>query len=107
MAFVGFHERAAYCASKGGVTQLTKVLAGEWGRNGIRVNCVAPTFLRTPMTEPMLADQDFYQEVLSRIPLGYIGQPSDATGAVIYLASDAADMVTGSTILVDGGWVAW
>lgn len=107
MAFVGFHKRAAYCASKGGVTQLTKVLAGEWGRFGIRVNCVAPTFVQTPMTEPMFEDEEFMQEVLSRIPLGYIGKPSDVTGAVIYLASDASDMVTGSTILVDGGWVAW
>jgi len=107
MSFVGFYKRAAYCASKGGVTQFTKVLAVEWARYNINVNCVAPTFLFTPFTEPMFQDKGFHEEVLRRIPMGRIGKPEDVTGAVIYLASDASDLVTGSTILVDGGWVAW
>jgi len=107
MAFVGYHGRAAYCASKGGVTQFTKVLAGEWGKHGVRVNCVAPTFVDTPMTRPMFEDREFLRDVMSRISLGYVGKPSDVAGAVIYLVSEAANMVTGSTILVDGGWVAW
>jgi len=107
MAFVGYYDRAAYCASKGGVTQFTKVLAGEWGKYGVRVNCVAPTFVDTPMTRPMFEDREFLQDVMSRISLGYVGKPSDVAGAVIYLVSEAANLVTGSTILVDGGWVAW
>jgi NAD(P)-dependent dehydrogenase (short-subunit alcohol dehydrogenase family) len=107
MAFVGYYDRSAYCASKGGVTQFTKVLAGEWGKHGVRVNCVAPTFVDTPMTRPMFEDREFLRDVMSRISLGYVGKPSDIAGAVIYLVSEAANMVTGSTILVDGGWVAW
>lgn len=107
MSFVGFYKRAAYCASKGGVTQLTKVLAIEWAPYNINVNCVAPTFLYTPLTKPMFEDKEFYEEVLNRIPMRRIGNPEDVTGAVIYLASDASDLVTGSTILVDGGWVSW
>lgn len=107
LAFVGYYKRAAYCASKGGVTQFTKVLAGEWGQYGIRINCVAPTFIETQMTRPMFEDKEFLSDVIARIPLGKLGKPSDVAGAVIYLVSDAADMVTGSTILVDGGWVSW
>ncbi|MCS7234314.1 MAG: glucose 1-dehydrogenase [Synergistetes bacterium] len=107
MAFVGFYKRAAYCASKGGVTQLTKVLAIEWAPYNINVNCVAPTFIYTPMTKPMFEDKDFHEEVLRRIPMGRIGNPEDVVGAVIYLSSEDSNLVTGSTILVDGGWVAW
>ncbi|MDW7739080.1 MAG: SDR family NAD(P)-dependent oxidoreductase [Bacillota bacterium] len=107
MAFVGFFKRAAYCASKGGLTQATKAMAVELAEFNIKVNCVAPTFLKTPLTEPMFEDIDFYNEVLSRIPLGKIGTPDDVVGAVLYLCSDSADLITGSTILVDGGWVAW
>jgi len=107
MSFVGFYKRAAYCASKGGVTQLTKVLAIEWAPYNINVNCVAPTFLYTPLTKPMFEDKEFHEEVLNRIPMRRIGDPEDVTGAVIYLASNASDLVTGATILVDGGWVAW
>jgi len=107
MAFVGYYGRAAYCASKGGVTQFTKVLAGEWGKHGVTVNCVAPTFVDTPMTRPMFEDREFLDDVMSRISLGHLGKPSDVAGAVVYLVSEAANMVTGSTILVDGGWVAW
>jgi NAD(P)-dependent dehydrogenase (short-subunit alcohol dehydrogenase family) len=107
MAMVGYYKRAAYCASKGGVAQLTKVLAVEWASHGINVNCVAPTFVETPLTAPMFADEGFREEVISRIPLGKIAQPKDVVGAVIYLSSAASDFVTGHTLLVDGGWVAW
>ncbi len=107
MAFVGYYKRVAYCASKGGLTQATKAMAVELAEFNIKVNCIAPTFLKTPLTEPMFKDQDFYNEVISRIPLGKIGKPEDVAGAVLYLASDSADLVTGSSILVDGGWVAW
>lgn len=107
MAFVGYYKRVVYCASKGGLTQATKAMAVELAEFNIKVNCIAPTFLKTPLTEPMFKDQDFYNEVISRIPLGKIGKPEDVAGAVLYLASDSADLVTGSSILVDGGWVAW
>jgi 2-deoxy-D-gluconate 3-dehydrogenase len=107
MSQVGFYKRAAYCASKGAVAQYTKVLAIEWAEYGINVNCVAPTFVETAMTAPMLADESFRHEVLSRIPMGKLAQPRDVVGAVVYLSSSASDFVTGHTLLVDGGWVAW
>lgn len=107
MAFVGYYKRAAYCASKGGVVQLTKALAIEWASHSINVNAVAPTFIETPLTAPMFADEAFREEVIRRIPMGRVGRPEDVTGAVLYLASESSDLVTGHTILVDGGWVAW
>lgn len=107
MALVGLHKRSAYCASKGGMVQFTKVLAIEWATTGVNVNCVAPTFIETPFTAPMFADKEFREEVVRRIPMGRVGQPRDVVGAVVYLASDASNLVTGHTLLVDGGWVAW
>ncbi len=107
MSLVGYYKRAAYCASKGAVAQFTKVLAIEWAEHGINVNCVAPTFVETAMTAPMFADESFREEVIRRIPMGKIAQPKDVVGAVIYLSSSASDFVTGHTLLVDGGWVAW
>jgi NAD(P)-dependent dehydrogenase (short-subunit alcohol dehydrogenase family) len=106
MAFVGYIKRAAYCSSKGGAVQLTKALAVEWAPYQIKVNAVAPTFIETELTEKMFTDQDFYQDVLSRIPLGALAKPSDVTGAVLFLASDMANFITGDTIRVDGGWTA-
>lgn len=106
MAFVGYIKRTAYCASKGGAVQLTKALAVEWAPHNIKVNAVAPTFIETELTSKMLADEDFRKDVLSRIPLGKLAAPSDVTGAVLYLASDLANFVTGDTIRVDGGWTA-
>ncbi|MHB1134500.1 MAG: SDR family NAD(P)-dependent oxidoreductase [Chloroflexota bacterium] len=107
MAKVGWYKRAAYCASKGGVAQLTKVLAVEWAENNVTVNAVAPTFVETPLTAKMFEDEAFRQAVLKRIPLRRLGTPDDVAGAVVYLASDAASLVTGHTLLVDGGWTAW
>lgn len=106
MAFVGYIKRAAYCSSKGGAVQLTKALAIEWAEQQIKVNAVAPTFIETDFTKTMFEDQSFYQDVLSRIPLGALAKPNDVTGAVLFLASDMANFITGETIRVDGGWTA-
>jgi NAD(P)-dependent dehydrogenase (short-subunit alcohol dehydrogenase family) len=104
MGFVGGKLRAAYCSSKGGVVQLTKALAIEWAPHGVHVNGVAPTFLRTPFTAAMFEDKEFYDEVVGNILFGRLGEVEDVLGAIIFLASSAADLVTGHTILVDGGW---
>jgi NAD(P)-dependent dehydrogenase (short-subunit alcohol dehydrogenase family) len=106
MAFVGYIKRAAYCSSKGGVVQLTKALAIEWAPHNIKVNSVAPTFIETELTQTMFSDQSFYEDVLRRIPLGKLAQPADVTGAVLFLASDLANFITGETVRVDGGWTA-
>ena len=98
---------AIYCASKAAVSHLTKCHAVEWGRHGITVNAVAPTFIRTPGTAPALADPAFKADVEERIAaLHRIGEPVDVAGAVVYLASPAASLVTGTTLVVDGGWTA-
>ncbi|MGD9147873.1 MAG: glucose 1-dehydrogenase [Anaerolineae bacterium] len=104
MGFVGGKLRAAYCSSKGGVVQLTKVLAIEWARHGVNVNGVAPTFIKTPLTAAMFEDKDFYQEVVNNILFGRVGEVEDILGAVVFLSSPAADLITGHTLLVDGGW---
>ena len=106
MGVVGYIKRAAYCSSKAGVVNLSRVLAFEWAEYGIRVNCIGPTFVETPLTAPMFEDKAFRDDVLHRIPLGRLGKPEDVVGAVVYLASPASDMVTGHTLLVDGGWTA-
>ncbi|MDW0116214.1 glucose 1-dehydrogenase [Sporosarcina thermotolerans] len=107
MAFVGYYKRAAYSSSKGGLLQLTKSLAIEWSKYNINVNSIAPTFIETPMTKPMFEDKAFLEEVLNRIPLGRLGKIEDLFGAVIYLSSSSSDMVTGHTVMVDGGWTVW
>ncbi|SDP18377.1 SDR family NAD(P)-dependent oxidoreductase [Halobacillus aidingensis] len=106
MAFVGYFKRAPYCASKGGAVQLTKALAVEWASQHINVNAVAPTFIETELTKQMLEESTFREDVINRIPLGKLARPRDVTGAVIYLASNMADFITGETIKVDGGWTA-
>jgi len=103
---VGLLQRAAYCSSKGGVNLLTKVLAIEWAQYNINVNAIAPTFIETPFTRPMFEKEGFREYVLGNIPLGRVGKPEDVVGAVIYLASDASDLVTGHILLMDGGWTA-
>jgi 2-deoxy-D-gluconate 3-dehydrogenase len=103
---VGLLRRAAYCASKGGVNQLTRVLATEWAPHNINVNAIAPTFVETPLTRPMFQDQNFREYVMGNISLGRIGKPEDIVGAAIYLASAASDLVTGHVLLIDGGWTA-
>lgn len=103
---VGILRHAVYCATKGGVNQLTKVLALEWAQHNITVNAVAPTFIRTPGTAERLDTPAFAADVLSRLPIGHVGDTMDVAGAVIYLASPAADLVTGTILLVDGGWTA-
>ncbi len=103
---VAIPQRAAYCASKGGVNQLTKVLAIEWAEYNINVNAIAPTFIETPFTKPMFEKEGFREYVLRNIVLGRVGQPQDVVGAVIYLASESSNLVTGHVLLVDGGWTA-
>lgn len=106
MGRVGAPNRSVYCATKHAVEGLTKAMAVELGPVGIRVNSVAPTFIRTPMTEPFLADDDLRRAVESQIPAGRIGEVEDVSGAVAFLASPAATLITGASLAVDGGWTA-
>ncbi|MGB5204051.1 MAG: glucose 1-dehydrogenase [Eudoraea sp.] len=102
--FIALENESVYCMTKAGVNHLTKNLASEWAKYNINVNAVAPTFIETPGTEPWLKDRDFRQSVLDRIPLGRIGKPMEVAGAVVFLASDAASLITGEIMLIDGGW---
>jgi NAD(P)-dependent dehydrogenase (short-subunit alcohol dehydrogenase family) len=105
--FVALPSESVYCMTKAGIAHLTKCLAIEWGRYGVRVNAVAPTFIRTPGTEAALSDPQFEADVVERIAgLHRIGRPVEVSGAVVFLASPAASLITGHTILIDGGWTA-
>jgi NAD(P)-dependent dehydrogenase (short-subunit alcohol dehydrogenase family) len=106
-AFVALPTESVYCMTKAAISHLTKCLAIEWGKYNITVNAVAPTFIRTPGTEGALADPAFRADVIERIAaLHRIGEPMDVAGVVVFLASSAASLITGDTILIDGGWTA-
>ena len=96
--------RAAYCSSKGAVDQLTRVLAFEWAKYGVRVNAVAPTFVETPFTKEMLIDQEFKNFVMNKIPLKRLATPLEVANVVCFLATNQSSMITGAIIPVDGGW---
>lgn len=106
MGHVGAANRTLYCASKWAIEGFTKSLAIELGPHGIRVNTICPTFIETPMTAPYFRDEAFKAEVLEKIKLGRIGRVEDVVGAAIYLASDASSLMTGSAVMLDGGWTA-
>ncbi len=103
---VGIADHVAYSSSKGGMNQMVRVLALEWGPLGVTVNAVAPTFIYTPGTAERLDDPAYRAEVVARIPIGDVGKTKDVAGAVIYLASEAGSLVNGSILAVDGGWTA-
>jgi NAD(P)-dependent dehydrogenase (short-subunit alcohol dehydrogenase family) len=106
MAFVGGPDRAVYCASKHAVEGFTKAMAIEWGPHRIRINTICPTFVRTPLTEVTFTNPEKVKWVESKIKLGRVGEVADMMGAVLYLASDASAMMTGTHMLIDGGWTA-
>jgi NAD(P)-dependent dehydrogenase (short-subunit alcohol dehydrogenase family) len=103
---VGRREMAAYAASKGAVAQITRSMALEWAPHGVRVNAVAPAYVRTPLVEPVLQRPEFMEEILRRTALGRVAEPREIAGPVLFLASDFASYVTGHTLFVDGGWTA-
>jgi NAD(P)-dependent dehydrogenase (short-subunit alcohol dehydrogenase family) len=106
MGHVGGPKRTVYCATKFAIEGATKALAWELGPHGIRVNTICPTFIETPMTAGMLEEDGFLEFVTSNIALGRVGRVEDVMGAVVYLASDASGLVTGSALMIDGGWTA-
>ena len=103
---VALPTESVYCMTKAAISHLTKCLAVEWGQYNITVNAVAPTFINTPGTAEALEDAAFRADVLSRIALGRIGEPMEVASAVVFLASPAASLITGDTLLIDGGWTA-
>lgn len=106
MGHVGGIDRAVYCATKHGLEGMIKAMAIEWGPRGIRINTICPTFIRTPLTEPTFADPERVRWLQEKIKLGRVGEVQDIMGAVLYLASDASALVTGTSMLIDGGWTA-
>lgn len=103
---VALPTESVYCMTKAAISHLTRCLAVEWGQYNITVNAVAPTFINTPGTAEALEDEAFRSDVLSRIALGRIGEPMEVASAVVFLASPAASLITGDTLLIDGGWTA-
>jgi NAD(P)-dependent dehydrogenase (short-subunit alcohol dehydrogenase family) len=106
MGHVGGARRTVYCMSKHGIEGLTKAMAIDLAPHGIRVNSICPTFIDTPLTRPFWSDRAFHEDVLRRIKLGRLGTVEDLMGAVLFLAGDAAALVTGTSLVVDGGWTA-
>lgn len=103
---VALPGEAIYCMTKAGIDHLTRCLAVEWGPHNVRVNAVAPTFILTDGTRAVLEDPVGYAETLAKIPLGRTGEPVDVAGAVVFLASPSARMITGASLLIDGGWTS-
>ena len=106
MAHVGGIDRAVYCATKHAVEGFTKAMALEWGKKGVRVNTICPTFIRTPLTQPTFDNPERLAWIMDKIKLDRVGEVEDMMGAVVYLASDASGLMTGTSMLLDGGWTA-
>jgi NAD(P)-dependent dehydrogenase (short-subunit alcohol dehydrogenase family) len=106
MGHVGGARRSIYCASKWAIEGLNKAMAIDLAPHGIRVNTICPTFIETPLTAGFLKDEPFRRGVLGKIKLGRLGQVEDVMGAIVFLASDASSLMTGSSMLIDGGWTA-
>lgn len=106
MGHVGGPDRAVYCASKHALEGMVKAMAIEWGKAGIRINTLCPTFIRTPLTEPTFENPERLAWIMEKIKLPRVGEVEDIMGAVVFLASDASAMVTGTALKVDGGWTA-
>jgi NAD(P)-dependent dehydrogenase (short-subunit alcohol dehydrogenase family) len=104
---VGFPRMVAYCAAKGGILQLTKVLALDWVKYNIQVNAIGPSYLETELTQGMRESKVISENLLRRTPMGRFGKPEEVVGAALYLASDGSSYVTGQTLFVDGGWLAY
>jgi NAD(P)-dependent dehydrogenase (short-subunit alcohol dehydrogenase family) len=102
-AYLGVPNQASYCSSKGGVNQLTRVLATDWIRHGINVNAVGPCDIDTPMTHKYIESEGYGEWIVNALPIGRVGQPEEIAGAVVFLCSDAARLVVGHTLMVDGG----
>jgi NAD(P)-dependent dehydrogenase (short-subunit alcohol dehydrogenase family) len=106
MGHVGGVERAVYCATKHGLEGMVKAMAIEWGPHRVRINTICPTFIRTPLTEPTFANPERVRWIEEKIKLGRVGAVEDVMGAVVYLASEASALVTGTSLMIDGGWTA-
>ena len=106
-ARVGLPRLAAYCAAKAGVEALTRVLAIEWAERGVRVNAVAPTYIETPLTRFGMEDTRMYQVWIENTPMRRVGQPHEIASVVLFLASDASSLMTGSIVVADGGYSCW
>jgi NAD(P)-dependent dehydrogenase (short-subunit alcohol dehydrogenase family) len=104
---VALASQVAYASSKGGVIQMTKVMALEWAKQGVQVNAIGPTYFETPLVAQLRNDPERYNFIVERTPMGRWGQPDELAGVVVFLASKASDFVTGQTIFVDGGWTIW
>lgn len=103
---IGSARQSAYASAKAGVELLTKVLAIEWAPYGVRVNCLAPGFTKTPLVGPLLKDKEWLENIQRRVPLGRTAEPEEMVGPALFLVSDAASYVTGATLTVDGGYSA-
>jgi NAD(P)-dependent dehydrogenase (short-subunit alcohol dehydrogenase family) len=104
---VGLENQLPYASSKGGVIQMTKVMALEWARHNVNVNAIGPTYFETPLVAALRNDPERFRFINERTPMGRWGQPEELEGTVVFLASRASDFITGQTIFVDGGWTAW